>query len=151
MALDLFLETRRLLDALDEAGVEHAVAGAIALAVHGVPRATSDIDVLIPEDRLEAAIEAARASGFSHQALPMTFPDGMRIRRVTRIEGDETLTLDLLLVGPNLEEVWETRQRVPIEGGEMSVVSREGLIRMKAWAGRDQDLADIRRLEELDR
>jgi len=151
VALDLFLETRRLLDALDEAGVEHAVAGAIALAVHGVPRATSDIDVLIPEDRLEAAIEAARASGFSHQALPMTFPDGMRIRRVTRIEGDETLTLDLLLVGPNLEEVWETRQRVPIEGGEMSVVSREGLIRMKAWAGRDQDLADIRRLEELDR
>jgi len=33
----------------------------------------------------------------------------------------------------------------------MGVVSREGLIRMKAWAGRDQDLADIRRLEELDR
>jgi len=30
----------------------------------------------------------------------MTFPDGIRIRRVTRIEGDETLTLDLLLVGP---------------------------------------------------
>jgi hypothetical protein len=31
------------------------------------------------------------------------------------------------------------------------VVSRDGLVRMKAAAGREQDLADIRRLEELDR
>lgn len=149
--MDLFVETRRLLDALDEAGVEHAVAGAIALAVHGVPRATTDIDLLVPEEQVEAAIEAARGVGFTHQAVPMTFPDGMRIRRVTRIEEDDTLTLDLLLVGPDLQEVWQTRQRVAIEGGRICVVSREGLIRMKAWAGRDQDLADIRRLEELDR
>jgi len=33
----------------------------------------------------------------------------------------------------------------------VSVVSREGLIRMKAWAGRPQDIADIARLRDLDR
>lgn len=61
------------------------------------------------------------------------------------------LTLDLLLVNENLEPVWAARQRVSTERGDVWVVSRQGLIDMKAWAAREQDLADIRRLEELDR
>ena len=61
------------------------------------------------------------------------------------------LTLDLLLVNENLEPVWASRERVATERGDVWVVSRHGLIEMKAWAGREQDLADIRRLRELDR
>ena len=61
------------------------------------------------------------------------------------------LTLDLLLVNENLEPVWASRERVPTERGDVWVVSRRGLIEMKAWAAREQDLADIRRLGELDR
>ncbi len=81
----------------------------------------------------------------------MKFSDGMEVRRVTKTEGAEMLTLDLLLVNQNLEPVWSSRERVLTERGELWVVSRDGLIQMKAWAGREQDLADIRRLRELDR
>ena len=44
MAIDLFEETMGLLAELERHGVPYAVAGALALAIHGVPRATTDID-----------------------------------------------------------------------------------------------------------
>jgi hypothetical protein len=59
--------------------------------------------------------------------------------------------LDFLLVDANLETVWSGRERVATERGHAWVVSRAGLIQMKAWAGRDQDRADVQRLQELDR
>ena|SRR5687767_3322420 len=151
MGLDLFDQTIALLSDLDAAGVEYALAGALALAVHGVPRATTDIDLLIPPAALESALAVAARRGFVFAALPMRFDDGMEVRRVSMIEGEETLTLDLLLVNDNLREVWASRQRVPVGEGAIWVLSLDGLVRMKSWAARPQDLADLRRLEDLDR
>jgi hypothetical protein len=151
VGLDLFEETAGLLSELERREIPYAVAGAIALAIHGVARATTDIDLLVRRPDLDAVLDVARARRFGVEALPMTFGDGLEIRRVVKTDGADLVTLDLLLVNPNLEPVWDSRQRVRTERGEISVVSREGLIQMKAWAGREQDLADIRRLQELDR
>ena len=57
------------------------------------------------------------------------------------------LSLDLLLVTPQVQDVWQTREKIDFLGNQLSVVSREGLIKMKRLAGRPQDLADIERLE----
>ena len=46
MAVDLLDELRALLATLDEQGLEYALVGALALAVHGAPRATTDIDLI---------------------------------------------------------------------------------------------------------
>jgi hypothetical protein len=81
----------------------------------------------------------------------MRFSDGLEVRRSSKVDATVMLTLDLLLVNENLEPVWASRERVATERGDVWVVSRQGLIEMKAWAGREQDLADIRRLRELDR
>jgi hypothetical protein len=81
----------------------------------------------------------------------MRFADGMELQRVSKVDAGGLLVLDLILVNANLEPVWRTRQRVSIEGGGLWVVSRSGLIQMKAAAGRAQDLADVERLQELDR
>jgi hypothetical protein len=151
MGLSLFEETVGLLAELEGRGLAYAVAGAVALAIHGVPRATADIDLLVDPAQVDGVLGAARARQFGIEALPMKFSDGMEVRRVTKVAGSEMLTLDLLLVNPNLEPVWASRERVRTEHGEFWVVSREGLIQMKAWAGRPQDLADIERLRELDR
>jgi acetolactate synthase regulatory subunit len=151
MALDLFEETVALLSELERRGTSYALAGAIALAIHGAPRATTDIDLLVPPQDLGTVLDVARSRGFAVEALPMRFSDGLEIRRVVRADGPELLTLDLLLVDRNLESVWASRHRIATERGEFWVVSRDGLIQMKAWAGREQDLADIRRLRELDR
>jgi hypothetical protein len=151
MPLSLFEETTALLAELERAGVPYAVAGALALAIHGVPRATTDIDLLVRPESLAAARGVARARGFGVEALPMRFSDGLEVRRSTKTDAPEVLTLDLILVNENLEPVWASRERVSTERGAVWVVSRRGLIEMKAWAGREQDLADIRRLLELDR
>lgn len=151
MALDLYEELNALLAALAAEQVPYAVAGAVALAIHGAPRATTDIDLLVPPQEVERAQAVARGRGFTLEALPMRFADGMEVRRSSKVAGEETLTLDLLLVDANLQEVWRTRERLTTEQGEVWVVSRDGLIRMKTWASREQDLADIRRLQELDR
>jgi hypothetical protein len=81
----------------------------------------------------------------------MRFSDGLEVCRSSKVDATVMLTLDLLLVNENLEPVWASRERVATERGDVWVVSRQGLIEMKAWAGREQDLADIRRLRELDR
>jgi hypothetical protein len=58
------------------------------------------------------------------------------------------LTLDLLLVTPALREVWASRSTVSWEGGELPVVSREGLIAMKRLRNSGQDQDDIASLEQ---
>jgi hypothetical protein len=149
--VELQAETEGLVAALEEASVPYAIAGAIALAVHGVPRATADIDLLVRPQDLDAARQVARGRGFVIEALPMRFSDGMEVVRLTRIEGEESLTVDLLVVNPQLEAVWASRERRRWAIGEFWVVSRDGLIQMKAWANRPQDIADIQRLTEIDR
>jgi len=136
---------------LDESGVEYALVGGLAVAVWGAPRATQDIDLLVQAEQLEAALAAVEPLGFKLRALPMKFRDGMELQRVSKVEEGELLTLDFILVGSSLEPVWQSRQVVESEGGPLWVVSREKLIQMKVGAGRPQDLADVERLQEMDR
>lgn len=70
--------------------------------------------------------------------------------RVSRADGAERVTLDLLLVTPILEEVWSDREVIDLEGQSLRLVSRAGLIKMKQLAGRPQNLADIEALNRLE-
>lgn len=151
MALDLFEEFKDLVLALDAAGIEHAVVGALAVAIHGAPRATTDIDLLVEAASLPAALETARNRGFTLSALLMTFRDGTEVQRVTKVAGEEMLTLDFLLVNESLKPVWASRCRLSTDFGSVSVVSREALIQMKVAAGRPRDLGDVESLTEADR
>ena len=142
-------ELSELISALDENGVEYAVCGGLALAIHGFVRATVDIDVLIREESLEKTYKIAETKGFDIRGLDSSFKErAVEIRRVSKIDDNgEVLSLDLLLVSPQVEDVWATREQIDFLGRKLSVVSREGLIKMKTLAGRPQDLADIERLE----
>lgn len=151
MALDLFEEFKRLVQALDAANIEYAVVGALAVAIHGAPRATTDIDLLITRSSLERAVALAKTCGFSVAALPMTFRDGTELQRVTKLDGPDTLTLDLILVNESLEPAWSSRQHLETDFGGVTVISREALIMMKVAAGRPRDLGDVASLEEMDR
>ncbi len=147
--LDLYEELRALALAFDAAGVEFALCGGLALAVHGHPRATRDIDLLVPREQVPLAKSVARSCGFVLSALPMKFPNsGIEIERVSKIVGTDVLMLDLLIANGVLAPVWQSRLRMPWGPGELPVVSREGLISMKLAAGRPQDLADLAKLQE---
>ena len=149
MAYDLFAELEQLLRELAAADVEYALCGGLALAVHGVPRATVDIDLLVLGSSVDAAVLVARACGYEIEAEPMAFADGaIRILRISKIEPDtgDLIPLDLLLVTPAVESVWNDRQKVEWEAGDLWVVSRQGLIELKRIRGSTQDMADIERL-----
>lgn len=137
--------------ALEEAGIPYALVGGLALAVWGAPRATADIDLLVRPSDLERAVELARVQGFDGVALRMRFRDGLELQRVTRAQDGKLLTLDFLLVNETLEPVWDSRVRLAVGKGSLWVISRDALIQMKALAGRPQDLADIERLQAIDR
>ena len=145
----LLEELSQLVFAFEENGIEYAVCGGLALAIHGFARATLDIDVLIREESLESAFEIAKENSFDIHGLDISFKErAVEIRRVSKIDANgEVLSLDFLLVTQQVEDVWKGREKIDFLGSKLSVVSREGLIKMKRLAGRPQDLADIQRLE----
>jgi hypothetical protein len=151
--LDLYDELTALVHGLEKQGIEYAVCGGLAMAIYQVPRATIDIDLLVPEAAAGRAAALAGSLGYTIEAKPMSLAGGrVEIRRLSKIDpgSQDLLSLDLVLVTPALEPVWEDRERVEWEEGPLSVVSRGGLIRMKRLRDSGQDRDDIRTLEGRD-
>lgn len=149
--MDLFEELMMLTAELEGARVDYALAGGLAVAVWGAPRATKDIDLLVRPEALAAARQVVGHRGFILPAAPLKFRDGMTVERVSRVENGTLLTVDFLVVDTNLEPAWSSRTRLETERGALWVVSRDALIQMKLAAGRTQDVADVEALRELDR
>lgn len=142
--MDLLFELARLTKALDEAGLDYALCGGLALAVYARPRATLDIDLMVEATAIEPIRKAVEPLGFVIAALPMRFHDGaVRIQRLTKIDptSSEHLALDLLLVTPETKASWDSRLSVEWEGGVLKVLSPRGLIALKSLrnSGKDQD------------
>ena len=147
----LYDELRDLITALDGEGIEYALCGGIAMAIHGRPRATVDIDILILAESLSDTLRIAADLGYTVRGLDMHFPrDVIEIRRVSKFDRARkaVLTLDMILVTEAIREVWDTRVNAKLGGDNLSVVSKEGLITLKKMSGRQQDLADISALTE---
>jgi hypothetical protein len=145
----LLQELSEIVSILNENDIEYAICGGLALTIHGFPRATFDIDVLIQSESLETAYKVTTAKGYNIKGLDMSFKEGaVEIRRVSKIDDDgEVLSLDLLLVTPQVIDVWETREKLFWENQDLWIVSQAGLIKMKQLAGRAKDLIDIDRLQ----
>lgn len=149
--LDIYDEFRRLVQVFEEQKVEYALCGGMAMAVHKRPRMTIDIDILIPPEFLERVIPIASELGYNIRGKDLSFADGaVEIRRVSKIDAGsgDLLSLDFLLVTPQLQSVWNSRVISEWEGGTFSVVSRAGLIAMKQLRMSGQDLDDIEALAE---
>lgn len=142
-------ELEQIISDLEANGIEHAVCGGLALTIHGFPRATFDIDILIQPESLEAAYKIVAENGYDFRGLDISFKErAVEIRRVSKIDEDgEVLSLDLLLVTPQVRDVWETKEKLIWQNKILWIVSREGLIKMKTLAGRAKDLIDIGRLK----
>lgn len=145
--MDLLHELADLTNALDAAGIEYALCGGLALAVYARPRATLDIDLMVESEALAGIRKTVEPLGFAIPALPMRFKGGaVEIHRLTKIdtESGEHLALDLLVVTPVTQAVWDDRVAVQWEGGTLKVLSPQGLISLKSLrnSGKDQDDID---------
>lgn len=150
---DLVRELEGIARALEASGVEFAVCGGLAVAMHGHVRATRDIDLLLRTADRDRALAALRSVEFALPAAPMTFGAGTsaerHVQRVSKAIGTQLVTVDLIFVEPAFVQVWSSRQTFTRGDTKLTVVSIEGLVAMKRLAGRAQDLADIEALERL--
>jgi hypothetical protein len=148
--MDLQQHWFAVLDALAAGGVEHAVCGGFAVAIHGYPRLTKDIDLLVLESDLARARAALTTAGFTLDSGLLEFgagtPNERRLWRLSKAEGEDLVTVDLLLVGPSLVDVWRSREEHQLRQRKVTVVSRAGLATMKRLAGRPRDIDDLRQL-----
>ena len=139
---------RDMLSALCDEGVEFMLVGAYALAAHGLPRATGDLDIWIRRSdenaqRVWRALKRFRAPLFDLTVEDLKTPDvvfqiGAAPRRI-----DILTSID----GVEFEEAWPRRKDIQVENQRFSVIGRPDLLRNKRATGRPQDLADVARLE----
>jgi hypothetical protein len=152
--MNLVDELHAVAAALTNSGIGYALCGGVAVTIHGAPRTTKDIDVLVAADDVPRALAAVAPLGFSYVALPMTFDAGTprerHVRRVSKLEGDEHLILDLIVEDASLAGTLADRIEIDLPTGRLAVVSRATLLRMKELAGRPQDLADVEALKGAD-
>lgn len=143
---------REMLQCLSEENVKFLLVGAYALAVHGFPRATKDIDFFVwatPENaanliralvKFGAPLEGVSESDFSSEGV--IFQIGNSPRRI-----DIITTID----GIKFDQAYANRKIFATDGLQIPVISLEDLIANKRASGRTQDLADVERLESQPR
>jgi hypothetical protein len=149
--MNIYDELVAVVRALQTASVDYALVGGLAVGVWGAPRATKDIDLLVRPEDVARAKQAVRGCGYTLEAVPMRFSDGMELERVSKIVVDELMTVDFLLVNQNLESIWQSRLQLAIENASLCVISRQALIAMKTSAGRPIDEHDVIQLCGQDR
>ena len=129
--------------------VRFLIVGGYAMAAHGLPRFTGDLDtwVWIDHENAERIMKALTEFGFS--SLDITAKDFQSPNLVVQL-GFPPHRIDLLtgIDGVEFEEAWKRRIEVGINGVDVPFIGREDLITNKKAASRVQDLADVARLEE---
>jgi len=142
---------RDLLAALLEAGARFLVVGAHAMAVHGVPRATGDLDVWIAADPANAqrVWEALLRFGAPVADVGVRREDLTRADAVVQI-GLPPRRIDLLtsISGVGFDEAWPGRVTHEVAGLTIPFLGRADLVRNKRATGRAKDLADLEALGE---
>lgn len=133
-----------MLSALSAAGVKFLIVGAHALAAHGAPRATGDLDIWVRPTRDNAARVLAALQSFGAPLFDLTVDDLCASDTVFQI-GLPPSRIDILsgISGVEFDAAWPRRIEVEIGGMRVGTLGREDFIANKRAAGRPKDLLDI--------
>jgi hypothetical protein len=138
-----------MLSEFSAAGVEFLIVGAHALAAHGIPRATGDLDIWIRPTRANAERAHAALARFGAPLKDLTVEDLTREGNVFQI-GVPPARIDILtsITAVTFEEAWPRRLVAQVaEGVQAPLLGLEDLLRNKRAVGRPKDLADVAWLE----
>lgn len=143
-------DLKELLRAFNQHGVKYLIVGGYAYGVHAEPRATKDLDVFIrsDEENSQAVFRALAQFGAPLDGLsPADFMDGSSFQI-----GHPPARIDLLqqIDGISFEDAWKNRIEGLIEGEiRITVISKQDLIRNKLASGREQDILDVKKLQNV--
>lgn len=143
-------DLREFIELLNSHKVEFLIVGAHALAFHGLPRYTKDVDFFVAanQENAEALTKVIHDFGFSSTGLKtedFLLPDS-----VIQL-GVEPHRIDLLtgLSGIDWQEAWTSKVPGLLDDLPVSFLSKEIYIKNKLASGRPQDLADVARLRAI--
>lgn len=135
---------KEFLQSLNDNDVRYLVIGGYALAFHGHPRYTKDLDIWIDleEENANKIVQALQDFGFA--SLDLRIADFLEPDTVIQL-GYPPSRIDLLigLKGAEFDDCFALRQVEIIDDIKVNVIDRTNLVRLKRDAGRPQDLADI--------
>ena len=139
---------RDMLSCLRNARVDFIVVGAYALAAHGRPRATGDIDIWLRNSLANAKKVMNALAEFGAPITDLSDEDFTSSDLIVQL-GVEPSRIDLLtsIDGVDFDEAWRNKLEVTIDDLPIFVLSRADLLRNKKAAGRAKDQADIDWLE----
>ena len=142
---------RDMLCAFNDAGVEYLLVGAYALAVHGLPRATGDMDLWIRPSPVNAERTLAALRHFGAPLAELTLKDLTQPGTVFQI-GVAPNRIDLLtsIDAVDFESAWRNHLASTVAGIAVPVLSRADFVRNKRAVGRPKDLADVAWIEGED-
>lgn len=140
---------RDMLQALSDRKVRFLVVGAYAMAAHGYPRATGDIDIWVEPsvDNSRRVYQALVAFGAPlHEIDEATFVQPGVVFQI----GVAPRRIDIItaISGVEFGPAYQQRQTVEVEGLPITVLSYDDLIKNKRATGRDRDRLDADRLEK---
>lgn len=139
-------DLREFVESLLSHGVDFTIVGAFAVAYHGYPRYTGDLDILVRQDRdnVTRVLEALVAFGFP---LSLTASDLLEPKVMLTL-GVVPNRIDVLthLDGVTADAVWATRIASKLDGLPVSFIARDELLTNKRAVNRPKDLADVAEL-----
>lgn len=149
--MELPRDWQEFLSSLNARRVRYLVVGAHALAAHGAPRYTADLDVWVAADPANAKRVLAALEDFGFGEVR-----GLDVRDFENPEmvvmlGRPPLRIDLLtsISGCRFDVAWRRRLRTRLGGEPVGVLSRQDLRTNKLAAGRPKDLLDVELLAQL--
>jgi hypothetical protein len=127
--------------------VRYVVIGGIAAVLHGVPRATFDLDILIDakHDNAKKLLDALLEAKLGTAA--MTTAEELLSQEITIFKDRVRIDVQTSTPGLKFEEAWQRRETMEYQNQQFFVASREDLIASKRASGRPVDLEDVRLLE----
>jgi hypothetical protein len=135
---------KEMLSCLRDEKVDFLVVGAYALAAHGFPRATGDLDIWVRNDQENAHRIMRALSKFGAPAAQLSSEDFSSTDLIVQF-GVEPCRIDLLtgISGIEFEEAWQNRVSIEIDNLEIFILSKKDLLTNKMATGRDKDQGDI--------
>jgi predicted nucleotidyltransferase len=141
---------KEMLQCLLGENVRFLLVGAYAVAVHGFPRATKDIDFFVWATPENAANLMRALTKFGAPLHDISEADLSSEGIIFQI-GNSPRRIDIItnISGVKFEQAYANKATISIEGIDVPVISLEDLIANKRASARTQDLADVEKLESI--
>lgn len=139
---------KEFIESLNDNNVRYLVVRGYAVAFHGHPRYTKDIDIWVELEPVNAQKIISALKQFGFESLDLKAEDFLVADQIIQL-GYPPNRIDLIttLVAVDFEECFAVREEAMIDGTAVNFIDIENLKKNKTASGRPQDIADVANLE----